>query len=108
MDGIADINFFSIGIRTLSMLLVVLAFLLITLYLFKWFSNTRGNNKGGICIKPLSSVSLSPKNKLQVVEIEGEKIVVGVSPGSINFIAKINSAANEKSEFPAGEIENNA
>ena len=42
------------------------------------------------------------------VEIEGEKIVIGVSPGNINFITKIDVPLNEKDRPSAGENENNA
>jgi flagellar protein FliO/FliZ len=107
MGGLVDINLVSTGVRTLAMLFVVLALLLITLYLFKRFSTYRGNAGGEVSIKTLSSLSLSTKDKLQVVEIEGEKIVVGVSPGGINFITKIKTASQRVDELRQTEHENN-
>ena len=73
MEGLVELNLVSTGVKTMAMLFVVLALLLITLYLFKRFSTYRGNTSGDVCIKALSSLPLSTKDKLQVVEIEGEK-----------------------------------
>jgi flagellar biogenesis protein FliO len=60
-----------------------------------------------VSIKALSSLSLSTKDKLQIVEIEGEKIVIGVSPGGINFITKIKAASQDSDELRQTEPENN-
>jgi len=93
MGELLEFNLVSTGVKTMAMLFVVLAFLLITLYVFKRFTNFHTNTAGDISIKTLSSLSLTPKDKLQIVQIEGEKIVVGVSPSGINYITKINSMA---------------
>ena len=95
MGELLEFNLVSTGVKTMAMLFVVLALLVITLYLFKRFSNFHGHTTGEISIKTLSSLSLTPKDKLQVVQIEGEKIVVGVSPSGINYITKINSMTAE-------------
>ena len=92
MGELLEFNLVSTGVKTVAMLFVVLALLLLTLYLFKRFTNYHSTNNGEVSIKALSSLSLSPKDKIQVVQIEGQKIVVGVSPSGINYITKINTS----------------
>jgi len=43
----------------------------------------------------LSSLSLTARDRIQVVEISGEKIVLGVSPGGITCITKLGDNAEE-------------
>jgi len=95
MGELFEFNLVSTGVKTMAMLFMVLALLVITLYLFKRFSNFHNHTSGDISIKTLSSLALTPKDRLQVVQIEGEKIVVGVSPSGINYITKINSMARD-------------
>jgi flagellar protein FliO/FliZ len=108
MGELLEFNLVSTGVKTLAMLLVVLALLLITLYLFKRFSNFHNQAAGDVSIKTLSTLALTPKDKLQVVQIEGEKIVVGVSPSGINYITKINTMAAEPEIVKLNDPEDNA
>jgi flagellar biogenesis protein FliO len=45
---------------------------------------------GEINIKIVSSLHLSPKERIEVLDISGERIVVGIAPGSINYLTKLN------------------
>ena len=92
MGELLEFNLVSTGVKTVAMLFVVLSLLLLTLYLFNRFTNYHSTANGEVSMKALSSLSLSPKDKIQVVQIAGEKIVVGVSPSGINYITKINHA----------------
>ena len=107
MGELLTFNLVSTGVKTMAMLLVVLALLVITLYLFKRFTNMHTHNAGDVSIKTLSSLALTPKDKLQVVQIEGERIVVGVSPSGINYITKINPMAPETEIGKSIEHEDN-
>jgi len=103
MGELLEFNLVSTGVKTMAMLLVVLALLVLTLYIFKRFSNFHNATAGDISIKTLSTLSLTPKDKIQVVQIEGERIVVGVSPSGISYITKIdpltaNAEIGEQSE----------
>jgi flagellar protein FliO/FliZ len=91
MDGFAGLNLVSMGIKTVAMLCVVLGFLLLVLYLMKKFLLFRRGPQGDAFIKILSSLHLSPKERIEVIEISGEKIVVGVTPGNISFLTKLDS-----------------
>jgi len=98
MDGMLDLNLVSTGIRTLAMLLLVLGLLVGTLYFLKRFSLRNRMTQGEAGIRLLSSLSLSTRDRIQVVEIAGEKIVLGISPGGITCITKLGShdAADEE------------
>ena len=98
MEGLLDLNLVSTGIRTLAMLFLVLGLLLGTLYFLKRFSLRNSMAHGEAGIRLLSSLSLSTRDRIQVVEIAGEKIVLGISPGGITCITKLggNEAENEE------------
>ncbi len=73
----------------MAMLFIVLGLLVLVLYVMKRFLIPRRGNKGDLLIKVLSSLHLSPKVKIEVVEILGEKIVLGLTPGNIRFLTKV-------------------
>lgn len=89
MEGFLGINLVTTGLKTLAMLLIVLAVLMGIIFLLKKLSVFKHESKGELPIKILSSLSLSTKDRIEVVEISGEKIVLAVSPGGINFLTKI-------------------
>ena len=77
------------GIKTMAMLFIVLGVLVFVLYIMKKFMSPKGKGKGELIIKVVSSLHLSPKERVEVIEISGERIVVGISPGNINFLTKL-------------------
>jgi flagellar biosynthetic protein FliO len=78
------------GIKTVAMLFIVLGVLVLLLYVMKRFMSPKGKYKGDLLIKVVSSLYLSPKERIEIIEISGERIVLGVSPGNINFLTKLN------------------
>ena len=95
MDGISEINFISTGLKTAAMLFLVLGFLVLVLYLMKKFMSFRRGVEGDLIIRVLSSLHLSPKERIEVIEISGEKIVLGVTPGHISFLTKIDDQRSQ-------------
>jgi flagellar biosynthetic protein FliO len=89
------------GIKTIAMLFIVLSVLVLVLYMMKKFISPKGKDKGELIIKVVSSLHLSPKERVEVIEISGERIVVGITPGNINFLTKL-SRYKERN----GSIEN--
>ena len=77
------------GIKTMAMLFIVLGILVLVLYIMKKFMSPRGKGRGNLMIKVVSSLHLSPKERIEVIEISGERIVVGITPGNINFLTKL-------------------
>jgi flagellar protein FliO/FliZ len=74
--------------RTFGMLFMVLALLLLAFYLIKRFSAARGG-KGRDYIKVLSIHHLSPKEKLVLVNVFEETILIGVTPSNISKITSM-------------------
>jgi flagellar protein FliO/FliZ len=95
MDGMSELNLISTGLKTVAMLAVVLGLLILLLYFMKRFLFVNRGVKGDLLIKILSSLHLSPKERIEVIEISGEKIVLGITPGSITFLTKLGDAPEE-------------
>jgi len=74
-------------IRTFSMLFLVLAVLIFAFYLIRKFSTAKGVKGSKDFIKVLSVHHLSPKEKLVLVDVLGDKILIGVTPSHISKIA---------------------
>jgi flagellar protein FliO/FliZ len=97
-----ELDLMSTGLKTLAMLFIVLGLLILVLYFMKRFLLLRQGRKGDSFIRVLSSLHLSPKERIEVIEISGEKIVLGITPGNINFLTKL-SDLGEKNETMHGE-----
>ena len=79
----------STGLKTAGMLCIVLGMLILVLYLMKKFVFQKRGAKGDLAIKTLASLYLSTKERVEVIEIAGERIVLGVAPGNINYITRL-------------------
>jgi flagellar protein FliO/FliZ len=77
------------AIKTLAMLFIVLGFLVLVLFLIKKYLLPKQKVKGDIIIKVLSSLHISPKERIEVIEVSGQRIVLGITPGKINFLTKL-------------------
>jgi flagellar biosynthetic protein FliO len=91
------------GVKTVAMLFIVLGVLVLLLYVMKRFMSPKGKYKGDLLIKVVSSLHLSPKERIEVIEISGERIVVGISPGNINFLAKLHQRKSFDSKDYVGK-----
>lgn len=85
-----EFNLINTGLKTLAMLFIVLGLLVSALYLMKRFMSSRARTNGDVFINVVASLHLSPKQRVAVIEIAGEKIVLGVTPGNIQFLTKLN------------------
>jgi len=92
MNGIFEMNIVSTGLKTAAMLFIVLGLIILILYLMKRFLFLRRAAKGDLAIKVLSSLHLSAKERIEVIEISGERIVLGIAPGNIRYITKLNDS----------------
>lgn len=89
MNGAYEVNLLSTGLKTAGMLLIVLGLLIGVLFIMKRFSFFQRESKGELPIRVLSTRHLSPKERIEVIEISGEKIVVGISPNNITLLTKL-------------------
>jgi flagellar protein FliO/FliZ len=77
------------GIKTMAMLFIVLGFLFLVLVLIKKYFIPKRKVKGELSINVLSSLHISPKERIEVIEVSGQRIVLGITPGRINFLTKL-------------------
>ncbi|MFO7750770.1 MAG: flagellar biosynthetic protein FliO [Desulfobacteraceae bacterium] len=75
--------------RSAVMLAVVLALVVFLFYLVKRFSAMNRGGGGRDLIRVLSVHHLSPKEKVVLLDVMEEKILIGVTQASINFLANI-------------------
>jgi flagellar protein FliO/FliZ len=94
----SELNLIGTGLRTVAMLSIVLGLLVLVLYLMKRFLFVNRGAKGDLLIKILSSSHLSPKERIEVIEVSGERLVLGITPGSITFLTKLNDVPGETGE----------
>ena len=94
-----ELNLINTGLKTIAMLFLVLGLLILVLYIMKRFLFLRRGPKGDMFIKVLSSLHLSPKERIEVIEISGEKIVLGITPSNISFLTKLSDLHREASEI---------
>ncbi len=99
MDGMFELNLISTGLKTMAMLFLVLGLLVLVLYVMKRFLFLRRGVEGNLFIKVVSSLHLSPKERIEVIEISGEKIVLGITPGNISFLTKLSDLHGEGQEI---------
>lgn len=85
----------TLGIKTMGMLLIVLALLVVVLRILRRIAYARADGKNGSLLKVIASLNLSQKDRIAVVDVYGEKIVVGISPGNISFLTRLESMQRE-------------
>jgi len=95
MNEIFELNMITTGIKTGAMLFIVLGLMVLILYLMKRFLFLKKEAKGDLAIKVISSLHLTAKERIEVIEISGERIVLGIAPGNITYLTKLNDS-NEK------------
>ena len=76
--------------RTFFMLFVVLMVLVLFFYLIRRFSNRGGKGDNGY-ISVLAIHYVSPKEKIFLLDVLNEKILIGVTPQRISQLAIINN-----------------
>lgn len=77
------------GLKTFGMLCIVVAILILVVFLMKRFLYLKDGFGQGQFIKILSSHHVTPKERIALVDVVGEKIVIGITPENITFLTKI-------------------
>jgi flagellar protein FliO/FliZ len=67
-----------------SGLLMVFAFLVVLVWVARWLQNRGTLGRGGLRVT--ASAALGGKERLVVVDVEGERLLVGVTPGGISLL----------------------
>ena len=84
---------FSLGKIAWSLLsfLLVLALLGLTLYLIKRYGSNL-QNKTGKKVRLVETLNLSPKQRLILVEVEKENLLIGVSQGNMTLLGRFSKS----------------
>ena len=76
-------------LQSFGMLLLVLALLILVLWLLRrYFSHSGAVGQQGV-IRMLSSIYVAPKERIALVDVLGEKLLIGITPQQISFLARI-------------------
>ncbi|MBF0227457.1 MAG: flagellar biosynthetic protein FliO [Desulfobacterales bacterium] len=81
-------------IKSIGALSIVLGIIIGVLFLFRRFLLSHGKYFNSDIIKIISLYYISPKDKIVLLDVLGEKILLGVTPQNINFLTKISSDTN--------------
>lgn len=82
----------STGLKTAGMLCIVIGMLILVLYFMKRFIFQKNRTKGDLTVRTLASLYLTAKERVEVIQIAEETIVLGVAPGSINYLTRLNGS----------------
>ncbi len=77
-------------LKSCAMLCLVLGALLLFLYAVKRLSGMRGKGDREGLIRMLASYPVAPRERILLMEVMGERILIGVTAQSINCLAVIN------------------
>lgn len=80
------------GLKTLAMLFIVLGCLILLLYLMKRFFYQKNGLGQGDLIKVLSTHHVTPKGRITLIDVDGEKLLLGITPENITCLGKIELA----------------
>ena len=78
-------------LKSLGMLNIVLGLLIAVLYLARQLFYRKGGPAGKGVIRMLASYHLAPKERIVLMDVLGEKILIGVTPQQIHCLAKISA-----------------
>ena len=98
MNGISGLELVSAGTKTIAVWLLILGLLIFVLYALKRGLFFRSRSKKQMFIQVLSSFNLSPKERIEVIEISGERLVLGVTPGNISLLTRLKSLRSGEGE----------
>ena len=88
------------------MLLVVLGILILVLWLIRRYSHLHGAGGQQGIIRMVASMYVAPKERIALVDVLGEKILIGITAQQISFLARIEDekdvCASQEAEAPGG------
>jgi|JQIA01.1.fsa_nt_gb flagellar protein FliO/FliZ len=93
-----DPDLFMMIFKSAGMLFLVLGFMIAVLYLMKKFSTNKFGIQSQGVIKTLATHYITPKEKIILIEVMGERLLLGSTPQSMNFLSKLKST--EEFQFP--------
>jgi flagellar protein FliO/FliZ len=80
-------------IKSAAMLSIVLGLLVGVMFLMRRFFYGKAGAAGRGVIRTIASSHVAPKERIVLIEVLGEKLLLGVTPHAINCLAKISNDA---------------
>lgn len=84
-------NLWLMILKTLAILCFVVGILIAFLFVIKRSLYQRGGSTAHGAIKLLTTYYISPKERLILFDVLGEKILIGVTSQNMNYITKVDS-----------------
>lgn len=84
--------------KSAGMLFLVLGFMIAVLYLMKKFSTNKFGLQSSGIIKTLATHYITPKEKIILIEVMGERLLIGSTPQNLNFLSTLKNS--EEFQFP--------
>lgn len=93
-------EFWSVILKSFGMLLIVLGILIAVLWLIRRYVAREGSMGQAGVIRLLASLYVAPKERVALIDVLGEKILIGITPNQISFLARIQDEENVCSGDP--------
>jgi flagellar protein FliO/FliZ len=88
-------------LQSFGVLLLVLALMILVMWLMRRYLVFSGAAGQQGVIKMLASMYVAPKERIALVDVLGEKILIGITPQQISFLARV----EDKDDMCAGRQE---
>ena len=88
-------------LKSVAMLSLVLGVLLAVLYLIRRFYGRYSGASDRGLIRMVATHHVAPKERIVLLDVLGEKILIGVTPQQINYLATISNG--QEINIPQGE-----
>lgn len=89
MEGIVGLDFIGAGAKTIASLCLVLALMVLLLMAMKRMTFYRQRGQKDMMIRRISSMPLSAKERIDVVEVSGQRLVLGVAQAGISLLLNL-------------------
>jgi flagellar protein FliO/FliZ len=81
-------------LKSFGMLLLVLAALIFVLWVLRrYFTQSGVGGQQGV-IRMIASLYVAPKERIALVDVLGQKLLIGITPQQISFLARIEDEAD--------------
>ena len=88
-------NFGPVIFRTMVSLILLVGLIYAAMFFLRRFVNRR-RGSGGLSIRILGSTFLGPKKGIYLVEVEGRRLLLGVTDGAISYLTELEKGADEE------------
>lgn len=82
-------GFWMAGLKTLAMLCIVLGLLILVLLIMRRLFDQRQRCGPGKMIRVLSTQHVSPKGRISLIDVAGERLLIGITPEAITMLGKV-------------------